>query len=236
MDFTTIEIDFEETAFICQGDEYTLDVERPNGIYLWQNGSTEPTQLIDGPGLFWVKVTEGGCSGSDTILIDYQPGPERIFADTSYLCEGEGMWFDASYPGANYQWQDGSTDPRFKAVAPGIYSVDISINGCIFEHEILLQSCEKCLFIPNIFSPNGDGINDVFRTFPICDLSNYHQLVFDRWGNIVFETFSTGEHWDGVFNGQAASPGTYIYLIQFDINNDGTPLPQQRTGTINIIR
>ena len=236
VDFTTIEIDFPETAFICQGDELELDVERPQGTYLWQNGSTDPVQTVNGPGVFWVNVTQGGCSGSDTILVDFQPGPDSIFADTAYLCKGEGIWFDASFQGASYLWQDGSVDPRFKAVEPGIYSVDISINGCVFEHEIDLESCEKCLFIPNIFSPNGDGINDVFRTFPICDLTNYHQLVFDRWGNAVFESFSTEDHWDGTFKGSKATPDSYVYLIRYEINNDGKPLSQQRTGTLSLIR
>ena len=234
--FTTIDIDFVETAFICEGDELLLDATHPQATYTWQDGTSEPLFSVSGPGVYWVKVNVGGCSAGDTTTVDFQPGPDSIFAATSYICEDEGIWFDASFEGATYLWQDGSTEPLFKAVTPGEYSVQVNINNCIFGESTELSSCERCLYIPNIFSPNGDGINDNFRTFPACELNNYHEIIFDRWGNIVFESFSVDDFWDGNYDGQKATMGAYLYFIEYNINNNGNNLPQTKTGTVTIIR
>ena len=236
VEFTTIEIDFDDMAFICQGEELPLSLQHPQATYLWQDGSTLPDYVIDGPGEYWVRVTVGGCTNADTVLVDFQAGPDSIFAATSYLCEGEGIWFDVSYPGATYLWQDGSTEPRLKAVEEGVYSVEVTINNCVFEEETVLASCESCMYIPNVFSPNGDGINDEFRTFPVCSMSNFQQQVYDRWGNLVFENNSISEPWDGFYNGKKAMPGTYIYLIKYDLDNNGKMLPQQRVGSVTVVR
>lgn len=236
VDFTEIEIGFDENAFICQGDDSVLDAEHPQATYLWQDNSTEPSFLVNGPGIFSVTVTVGGCNNSDTISIDFQPGPDSIFMQYEFICENQGIWFDASFPDATYLWQDGSVEPRYKAVLEGNYSVQVSINGCVFEEEAELISCERCLYTPNIFSPNGDGFNDVFRSFPICDLLNYQQQIFDRWGNLVFESYATDESWDGTHKGQKADLGTYTYLIRYDLMNNGRPMPQQRIGAVDIIR
>ncbi|HHM20681.1 MAG TPA: gliding motility-associated C-terminal domain-containing protein [Bacteroidetes bacterium] len=234
VDFVSIPPPFPPAAFLCQGEQLLLDASQPQASYLWHDGSVAPQYTINGPGLYWVRTTIGGCRSTDTVMVDFQPGPDSIFT-SDYICEGQGIWFDASFPGASYLWNNGSTLPRLKAVTPGPYSVEVTVNGCLFKEATLLRACEECLYIPNIFSPNGDGINDVFRTFPACDLTDYHQRIFDRWGNIVFESFSPNQHWDGNFNGQKANPGTYIYFIEYLLHNNQQPLPQMQTGTVTII-
>ena len=236
IDYTEIDLDLEEEAFICEGEGSLIEVENPQATYLWQDNSTDPFYTITAPGIYWVEITVGGCSKADTMVVDYQDGPDSIFAFTSFVCEDEGVWFDASYPGATYKWQDGSTEPLYKAVVEGEYSVEVNINNCIFKEKTTLKACERCLFIPNGFSPNGDGINDVFFTIPTCELVNYHQMVFDRWGNNVFESIDPNEHWDGMYNDQKAELATYVYLILYDINDNGNLIPQRRTGSVTLIR
>ncbi|MEO1261243.1 MAG: gliding motility-associated C-terminal domain-containing protein [Bacteroidota bacterium] len=236
VNYAEIDLDFAESAFICEGEILQLDAEHPQATYSWQDGSNGPSYSISGPGLYWVNVDISGCIESDSIVVDFQPGPDSIFTATSFICEDEGIWFDASFPDATYLWQDGSTEPLFKAVTPGEYSVQVNINNCIFEESTELVSCERCLYIPNIFSPNEDGINDVFRTFPNCELNNYHEVIFDRWGNLVYEGFSTDEFWDGRYKGERAAQGTYVYFIEYNINNNGSDLPQARSGSVTIIR
>ncbi len=236
VDFVSVDIGFPGEAFICEGESLVLNVERPQSSYLWQDGTTNPQYTITGPGIYWVQLTQSGCSFGDTINVDFQDGPDSIFAAHQYICENEGIWFDASFPGANYTWQDGSTEPRFKAVAPGSYRVEVDINGCLFVEETTLKSCERCLFIPNVFSPNGDGINDDFLTAATCELIDYRALIFDRWGNIVFESFDPAFFWDGNYGGQKADIGTYTYLITYGLASNGRQKPQQRTGTLTLIR
>lgn len=236
VDFTTIETGFDSTAFICQGEALLLDASSIPGTFIWQDGSTNSSLSVVGPGVYWVDATVGGCSNRDSVIVDFQSGPDSIFAFDAYICEDQGIWFDASFDGATYLWQDGSTEPMFKAVAPGDYSVQININNCVFEESVTLISCERCLYVPNIFSPNGDGINDELFTFQQCALEDYHLSIFDRWGNMVFESFSPQLRWDGFHKGEKAAIDTYVYSLKYTLLNAGQPLSQNKTGSITIIR
>ena len=88
------------------------------------------------------------------------------------------------------------------------------------------------LGVPNAFSPNGDGINDIFK---VSDgiYNNFVLSVYSRWGSLVFETTNPSEGWDGNFNGEPAASGTYLYRVSFE-NADNQPI--RRTGSFILIR
>lgn len=80
------------------------------------------------------------------------------------------------------------------------------------------NSTSPCdFFIPNAFSPNGDGINDTFSTLGDCDAADFELLVFNRWGGSVFSSFSPYETWDGSVRQRPAPPGIYAYLLRYTI-------------------
>jgi gliding motility-associated-like protein len=79
--------------------------------------------------------------------------------------------------------------------------------------------CFKGVYIPNIFSPNGDGINDEFQPFIEALFNSYHFVIYDRWGEFVFESFSYGESWKGYFRNRPSSQGVYAYSLTFKLNN-----------------
>lgn len=88
------------------------------------------------------------------------------------------------------------------------------------------------LGIPNAFSPNGDGINDIFK---INDgiYANFNILIYNRWGNLVFHSVDPSQGWDGQFEGQPATSGTYLYRISFQ-NADNLLIT--KTGSFVLIR
>jgi gliding motility-associated-like protein len=100
-------------------------------------------------------------------------------------------------------------------------------NGCFATDIVEIRvEAEPKIFIPNIFSPNGDGINDVFmfKTEDIVNLVNLFQ-IYDRWGNVIFqaENFTPGDEfygWDGKYNSRDLLPGVYTYFIQMTLIND----------------
>ena len=93
-----------------------------------------------------------------------------------------------------------------------------------------------CLYVPNVFSPNGDGLNDVFQGFAGCEILGYRLKVFDRWGMLVYEGDQPDEGWNGDFRGKKAGQGAYVYLIEFEILNNGKTLRQVRQGTVALVR
>lgn len=91
------------------------------------------------------------------------------------------------------------------------------------------------VFLPNAFSPNGDGINDVFRPFfsPVPVAADYELLIFDRWGGFVFETNDPTEGWDGSFRGQRMSVGVYVFTLRYQAKEG---VVRVRNGTVNLLR
>ena len=237
VNFTKVDFDLGEDAFLCDGQSIPLDVTLPDATYRWQDNSTAPVYVITEPGEYRVEVTQGGCQRSDTIFVEYQLAPDTLLPKVSFICENEAIWFDVTQSGnVSYLWQNGSTDPKLKAVAPGKYEVAVTINGCTFRDELDLRPCEMCLYVPNVFSPNGDGLNDVFQGFAGCEILDYRLKVFDRWGMLVYEGDQPDEGWNGDFRGKKAGQGAYVYLIEFEILNNGKTLRQVRQGTVALVR
>ncbi len=236
VDFTTVPFELGEDLTLCEGETETLEIPLSNATFLWQDGSTSSDFTVTAPGLVWVKVAQGGCAGTDSVVVFYQNGPIDPLPDYSFICENEGLWLNAKFDGATYRWQDGSIEHNFKAVRPGNYNVEIKVGDCIFEDEVELRACELCLYVPNVFSPNGDGINDEFRGFPGCEISNFQLFVFDRWGDLVFQTTNPDEGWDGEMKAKKAQQGGFAYRIEFDYLNNGEIQHQSRQGSVNLMR
>ncbi|MBU2650097.1 MAG: gliding motility-associated C-terminal domain-containing protein [Bacteroidetes bacterium] len=74
------------------------------------------------------------------------------------------------------------------------------------------------LFFPNTFSPNSDGLNDIFKAKTASDnITHFHLFIYKRWGGLVFESKSITEGWDGQYNGQPAPEGTYVYRVEYAV-------------------
>ncbi|MBK9492197.1 MAG: gliding motility-associated C-terminal domain-containing protein [Haliscomenobacter sp.] len=107
-----------------------------------------------------------------------------------------------------------------------------------YPHTENTNTCACEIYVPNVFSPNGDSKNDVFKAVPgtSCSLSQFSLKVFDRFGAMVFESSSTDEGWDGSFKGQNAPSATYIYVVQYELNEDTKKLPKVNSGSVALIR
>ena len=108
-------------------------------------------------------------------------------------------------------------------------------NGCKASAEVLVQvNTVYNVFVPNAFSPNGDGNNDEFQIFGDIGTINYLQLtIFNRWGELVFETGDSNFKWDGNYKGQPAPQGVYIYVMQ-TVFSDGSK--QDFKGSVTLLR
>ncbi|MEM0998384.1 MAG: gliding motility-associated C-terminal domain-containing protein [Bacteroidota bacterium] len=88
------------------------------------------------------------------------------------------------------------------------------------------------VFIPNAFTPNGDGVNDYFY-IPEANLTSFNFSVFDRWGNEVFKTNNANFRWDGRSKGNGVPSGIYVFVLDArNTNNDRV----KRSGTISVVR
>lgn len=151
------------------------------------------------------------------ITVSVMGAPELDLGQDTTLCKGESLLLDASAMNTNYLWQDNSTQSTFSVTEEGIYSVE-AINDCGISFDELLVEYEDCicaLYFPTVFSPNNDGRNDHFSPFFKCEFEKYEFMIFDRWGEQVFESKDPNKAWDGTFLGKEMPSGVYIFQLRF---------------------
>ncbi|WP_143306135.1 PKD domain-containing protein [Chitinophaga vietnamensis] len=119
-----------------------------------------------------------------------------------------------------YLWQDGSTSAAYTITKPGTYTVAVSNDCGTTTASTTATACVAELFLPNAFTPNGDGRNDIFRPVNFHGQQVLEFRIFNRWGEEVFYTKENGKGWNGRCNGILQDAGTYLYLLRF-IGIDG---------------
>lgn len=229
----------------------------PGFEYQLNGGPPQTDLLFDGlgSGMYLLTVIDaGGCEYDTSILIDPTPaytvdaGPD----DEIYLGETHTLTGSTNLAGSEIgilTWDSLGvtlcTDCPDFDVSPWettIYEFAVqSVTGCIVKDQMTLFVVEKGKYvIPNIFSPNGDGINDEIRISPTPGMTKVLQwIIFDRWGNAVYgkTDFDPGDpsvFWDGrTTTGEFANPAVFPYLIEFQLINGATEL---RHGNITLLR
>ena len=161
-----------------------------------------------------VYTAANGCDSVHTIHLIVLPDINRKVWNDTLLCTGDTLLVT---PGewASYRWQDGSTASHYTITKGGSYSVDVS-NQCGNVTKVIHVVEQVCnVAFPSAFTPNGDGRNDVFKVVNGYNLSYYHFIVYNRWGQQLFETSDWGKGWSGLIKGKQADNGAYIWLCEY---------------------
>ena len=172
-------------------------------------------------------------SGSGPLVVDFESRVNSI--STNFY---EWFIYDIAEPNNYIRYTD--RDLRYTFTESGSYRVKLvaTSNLCEYIDSLDITVLESSLDVPNVFTPNGDGINDEFRV-AYKSLSTYSCYVFNRWGRKVFTSDNPGKGWDGRINGKMAVPGAYYYVIQAtgtDLDSDGNPIKYKLSGDINLLR
>ena len=220
---------------LCPGGTLFLDVTHPMATYLWNTGSTLPTISIDGPGTYAVVLTVPCGNFSDQVLITADPLPVIDLPREMVLCRDSLLLLDVEQPGATYSWQDGSSAPQYLVRQAGSYSVTVTTVCDQAQHElrVITYDCRCEVYLPNAFTPDGDGINDRFLPVSSCALSEFELMIFNRWGEQLFTTLEPGQGWDGISGGRLAPDGVYVWKMRFKAVGDAR---RERVGHVTLLR
>jgi len=202
---------------LCNGDTLILDVSTSNATYLWQNNSTDSIFKVSQEGNYWVKVTLDNCNASDSIKVKYLPLPTVNLGNDTLLCVEETLLFDVRIPYATYLWQDNSTYPAFTIAQEGTYWVTV-VNSCGSVADTINVSTKICnchVYTPNAFTPNADNRNDLFAPVSDCDFEAFNLMIYNLWGEKIFETNDFTQAWDGAFQNNVCPIGVYAYLLSY---------------------
>ena len=219
---------------LCEDNTLLLDATNPNATYLWQDNTTNPTYFVTGAGKYFVTVARQGCIAKDTINITYNLKPKFSLGADSRLCMGSIITLNPQITGVSYLWQDGSTNPTYTIIQPGLYSLTATNTCGSTTDDINIGNGICNLYVPNSFTPNGDTKNDVFKASYGDNVTQFHLQVFNRYGQMIFETKDKNKGWDGTFKGVRQPYDGYVWLIQYKtaVNNK----LQKLQGTVLLIR
>ncbi|RLD38592.1 MAG: hypothetical protein DRI89_14210 [Bacteroidetes bacterium] len=190
-------------------------------------------------GNYQLTVTDTiDCVESKSIDISVNPFPEIAFADYDTIWAEPGYLLEAGNGAEYYLWNNGEITEAIQIDSMGHYVVEvISYEGCKSTDAVqILWGGETPFYLPNAFTPNGDGLNDIFKAVPKYDyVSKYQLTIYNRWGQQIFECSDIDCGWDGNYNSQASPNGVYIYRIVYEeISQPG----QSKTveGTVVLVR
>jgi len=238
-------------SLACEGDEVSLSVIETKGIaieeYTWSTGENGNTITVTESGTYSVVgLSEEGCDDRSEISVFFIPQipPLPEFLDT-LICADGSLVVDLSIyvEFADLNWSDGSTSAFRIFENSGQYPFVIE-NICErLEGEVVLDKSpfdfgELPMYFPNAFSPNQDGVNDIFKPeFPAdLEILSYKLQVFDRWGNKVFESENTDFGWDGVFDGQSMDPAVFAWIAEIEFFVCEEPQKKLLEGDITILK
>lgn len=144
---------------------------------------------------------------------------ERVpitFDNDKHICKGTDVTLRVA-GGESYLWSNGATSDSITVKPPSstFYTVAVTDEyGRKYYGSINVKVTDCNLYLPNAFSPNGDGVLDNFKP-AFKDVKSYHLMIFSRNGDLVFETKDSNQAWDGSFKGNTAPVGAYIYIIKY---------------------
>lgn len=224
---------------LCIGDSIELEHFSHDTSFAWALAehpseilSTAKTIIVSPQ----VNTTYILYTGNDTIsfpvTIEY-PLQSDLEHNQSF-CNEKPIILDAGNISASFLWQDQSTNSTFQVIQPGYYYVEIS-NACgsITETVRVDTNCVALLEMPNVFTPNGDGINDLFIPIKTQQINNLTFSIYNRWGNQIAEIKPNMISWDGK-NGEESSPeGVYFWLAFY---SDKSGMQYSQKGFVQLVR
>ncbi len=221
-------------AVICQGDVAILDAGYPGS---WSTGQNAPFISVSYEGTYEVEIEVENCTAMDSIQVIVNPLPVLNLEPTLTGCVDESVYLYAEHPNnTSYLWSTGETTPLIEVWTPDVYYVT-AYNDCGTATDwvdVNFQDCSYSVYIPNSFTPDNDGINDVWK-ISTFNVFKFELTIFNRWGTVLFYSEDPQAVWTGdVENGEHYTPdGAYSYLIKFETES-GEAI--KRTGAIIVTR
>ena len=248
-----------DSLTICLGTDASFSVQSPAADidYTWYDAATGGNQVAAGstltvtkPGAsvnYWLESMKDGCTSptrtmAEVVVLPLLTAPVAVL-DSIGVHALKFTWAAV----ANATGYEVSTDGlNWTPVTTGLQYI---INGLQPSQEVTFHlralGCENVdatpvtgttlldgVYIPNVFTPNGDAVNDQFKIYGYI-VKNAHMMIFDQWGGKLFESEDQNRGWDGLYKGKAQPSGVYMYVVRLQLI-DGSIV--EKKGIINLIR
>ncbi len=230
-----------DTILICSNDTLSLSTEFLDAEIYWQGNVHTNTYEVTEPGVLIVEARIDECILRDTAIVVQFPLGGSINEVALEACLGDTVTLELCMPG-NYTWETAGVSPAGVVREPGSYRA-IAQTKCgdfICVYNVSMPTCDCPVYIPTGFSPNHDGINEVFAPIIVCEwpIADLQFEIFDRWGNMVHrEAGPTLIGWDGSLKYRPLDNGVYSWLLLYNvIAPNRSPKLEKKAGEVHLIR
>ncbi len=239
-------VDLGEDRSFCEGESAEIVAgTNTNYAYEWSSGEDTPTITVTEGGVYSVTVSNGICNATDQVLLFMNPAPEDPFrpyqVETCFQIPPYAIELDAENEGSIYSWDQGGSSQVFLASAPGLYTVNITTAfGCEASYSTFVEErCPGYIYIPNAFTPDNDGLNDVWLIEGV-NIKTFKLELWNRWGEQMFVSDSLSKPWLGQRKDgdEYVEPGVYVYKIIYTIDDPSAIISPEYEimGNVTLIR
>jgi gliding motility-associated-like protein len=212
-------VDLGPDTTVCESGAVILDAGNAGNSFLWNTSATTQTISVNTPGIYGVVVTTSfGCLDSDSIALIIDSLPHFKIYD-QVVCEGDSavLWVP-SYEGDSFLWSTLDTDTMMFTFTPGFYILAVT-NACgtnTDTAEVTFLPDLNQVVLPNVFTPNDDGTNDIYEIPMLSQASSFQMDFFNRWGTLLHTQTDINDNWTGKdAGGNPIPPGTYFLVLKF---------------------
>ena len=196
----------------CPEEQISLKAANGYNNYTWSNGQTGAELSTSQEGMYIIQATSPeACLVRDTVQIFNISPPKAVYlGKDTVICLGKSILLDAGNQSTvSFVWNKGSYNQTIEVKEAGNYSVSVS-NKCFQTSDTIVVSTKDCspIFIPNVFTPNGDGKNDTFK-IRTEDNRTVNLDVYNRWGDKIYSHSNYSDHWTA----ESIPDGMYFYQI-----------------------
>jgi len=196
-----------------------------------------PTHTYNIPGIYHVTFigtdsTKCNIADTATVAVSAFLVPTVNLGPDTIICPGTSISLNAGNPGMSYLWSTGANTQSIIVADSGYYWVNVSAGMCNRADSVIVKQKKEMTYeIPNVFTPNNDGLNDEFKVMETA-VDNFDCKIFNRWGKKIYEWTNPTSGWDGRINQAKAADGVYYYILKFG-NDCGSV---EKHGTVTLMR
>lgn len=249
-DSVLVELKFSPPSFslgpdklLCPGESFIIHAPVTGDSLIWQDGSHAPNVIADKEQVYTLTIFNECGQSSAELNVEIDDRVPAVHFDSTLICPGEVVVLDATQPfSAEYIWNTGSVQSMIEVNSPGAYAVTVGTD-CYSTDQATNIGADDCddavdIFIPNVFSPNGDGVNDVFTVSfnEDADIISVEGDIFDRWGNHVYYSNQDPFTWDGSFNDKPMNPAVFVYRFTIVYSDGITTVTKKLTGDVTLVK
>ncbi|HEY0979175.1 MAG TPA: gliding motility-associated C-terminal domain-containing protein [Flavobacteriales bacterium] len=230
----------QDTTIQCS-DTLWIDLGPQGSLFdpatvVWSHGATGERGAITAPGEYSVTVRTTCDTITDAFTVS-GTGDRDLLPDQLRGCSDAPVELHVPMDLADVFWSTMGTENTITVDADGVYSViAFDTLGCRYEDtvSVVLENCHCRLFLPNAFTPDGDGLNDTWKAGHSCTLDDFRLTVFDRWGLVAFSTEDPEQSWSGAAS--ALPNDVYVYRVQYAFWNGAQREEREASGTVTVVR